>query len=313
MKKNEANTLPRIISATKKHIVRNRWLSIASTIVIALTFLIASVFIGLAVISNRTIWTFEKKAQVIIFFQNDAAEEDIFAIRDDLAKNPAVESIEYVSKEQALEIYSRDFQDDPTLVESVTSEALPPSLGLRAVDIESIPDVIRLTTDLQKNHSEIEEIMYFQDVIDSLRSISQVIRVGGAALVVALSAISVLLILITIGFNINAHKHEIEVMQLIGSTDRFIRTPFLLEGAIYGIIGSGLSISLLLLLWYTGIHLLSQGDMFVFVSQTFQDINMPYLKEFDPVFTSAVTLGEISVGGLVGYVSSLLATRKYLR
>ncbi|MDD3661520.1 MAG: permease-like cell division protein FtsX [Candidatus Dojkabacteria bacterium] len=303
----------RIVSETKKHVVRNKWLSVASTIVIALTFMIASLFIALVAISSRTISTFEKKAQIIIFFQNDTPEEEIFAIRDTLDQSPSIDSIEYISKEQALEIYKQDFQDDPTLVESVTSEALPPSLGIRATDIESVADIIRTANDLKEENENIEEIMYFKDVIDSLRSVSKVINIGGSALVVALSIVAVVLILITIGFNINAHKSEIEVMRLIGSTDSYIRIPFLLEGAMYGAIGAGVAIGLLLTLWYSGISLLSDGDMFLFVSQTFQDIDMPYLKEFDPVFVSAVSAVEIAAGAGVGFLSSLFATRKYLK
>ena len=281
--------------------------------VIALTFLIAITFMGLVIISNRTISTFEKKAQILVFFHNDTAEEDIFAIRDTFEEMDILESVEYISKEEALEIYKEDFEDDPTLVESVTADALPPSIGLRAKEIEDIPEIIEVATELKEEHSEIEDVMYFQDVIDSLRSISRVIRIGGAALVFALGTVSIVLILITIGFNINAHRHEIEVMQLVGSTDSYIRTPFLLEGAIYGTIGAGLAITMLLLLWYSGIYILQQGDMFFFVAQTFQDIDMPYLKEFDIVFTSSVALATIGVGALVGFLSSSLAIWKYLK
>ena len=302
-----------MLATTKKHILRNRWLSMASMIVISLTFMIATTFIGLLIISQRTIKTLEQKAQIIVFFLPDTAEEDILAVRDQLQDDPAIESIEYTSKEDALEDYKKDFSDDPALVESITSDALPPSLGIRAQSINDIADIVRTLDDLKKTNENIEEIMYFKDVVESLRSISQVLRIGGAALVGALSATTVLLILITIGFNINTHKHEIEVMQLVGSTDSYIRTPFLMEGAFYGIVGAALSVVTLLSIWYLGIHFLRQGDMFVFVSQTFTDIDMPYLKEFDPMFVAIMVAGEITVGAVIGYLSSLLATWRYLK
>ena len=302
-----------MLATTKKHILRNRWLSMASMIVISLTFMIATTFIGLLIISQRTIKTLEQKAQIIVFFLPDTAEEDILAVRDQLQDDPAIESIEYTSKEDALEDYKKDFSDDPALVESITSDALPPSLGIRAQSINDIADIVRTLDDLKKTNEIIEEIMYFKDVVESLRSISQVLRIGGAALVGALSATTVLLILITIGFNINTHKHEIEVMQLVGSTDSYIRTPFLMEGAFYGIVGAALSVVTLLSIWYLGFHFLRQGDMFVFVSQTFTDIDMPYLKEFDPMFVAIMVAGEITVGAVIGYLSSLLATWRYLK
>lgn len=309
----KTSSTKRILAATKKHIMRNRWLSVASVIVIALTFMIATTFTAIVIVSQRTIKTLEQKAQIIVFFVPDTAEEDILTVRDELETNPAISSIEYTTKEEALADYKESFSDDPALVESITSDALPPSLDIRATTLDDIPDIIRTLNDLKESNSNIEEIMYFEDVIDSLRSISRVIRIGGSVLVGSLFATTVLLILITIGFNINAHKHEIEVMQLVGSTDRYIRTPFLLEGAFYGTVGAGISIFLLLGLWYLGIHFLKQGDMFVFVSQTFTDIDMPYLKEFDWRFVGITVAGEVAIGIITGYLSSLLATWRYLK
>ncbi len=309
----KANTAKRMLATTKKHIMRNKWLSMASVIVIALTFLIVTTFTGLVIITQRTIASLEQKAQIIVFFLPDTPEEEILAIQEDLQKNEAIESVDYTSKEEALEAYRKDFADDPTLVESITSDALPPSLDIRATEIEMISEIIKELDELKASNENIEEIMYFKDVVESLRSISEVIRIGGAAIVIALSATTVLLILITIGFNINAHKHEIEVMQLVGSTDTYIRTPFLLEGAFYGIVGAAISITLLLGIWYTGIQLLKESDMFVFVSQTFTDIDMPYLKEADPRFIAMVIGAELAFGALLGYISSLLATWRYLK
>jgi cell division transport system permease protein len=309
----KGSSFNKIATSTKKHIVRNQWLSFASVIVFALTFLISLTFLGLVIISNRTIKTFEQKAQILLFFEPATEEDDIFAIQEKLEKTDLFEEIEYVSQEEALQIYIKDFEDDPALVESVTADALPPYLGLRANDINDIPEIIETATEIQKEHPELEDIMYFQDVIDSLRSISRVIRIGGTALVLAMTIVSILLILITIGFNINSHKHEIDVMQLVGSTDSYIRTPYLLEGTIYGTLGSGIAIGILLLLWYSGIYILKQGDMYIFVTQTFQDIDMPYLMEFDIVFASLVSLASLAVGALVGFFSSSLAIWRYLK
>lgn len=309
----KVNITKRILVTTKKHISRNRWLSLASVIVIALTFMIVTLFTGLIVISQRTISTLEQKAQIIVFFLPDTLEEEILVVQNELKNNSLIESIEYTSKEEALDVYKKDFSDDPTLVESITSDALPPSLDIRAKNIEDISEIIRVLEEMKASNENIEEIMYFKDVVESLRSISQVIRVGGAAIVIALSATTVLLILITIGFNINAHKHEIEVMQLVGSTDGYIRMPFLLEGAFYGMVGAAISIALLLSIWYLGIYALKQGDMYFFFAQTFSDIDMPYLKEFNAVFVLTIVGGEIFFGAVIGYLSSLLATWKYLK
>jgi cell division transport system permease protein len=311
--KNKKAPPKRILSATKKHIVRNKWLSVASTIVIALTFIIATSLIGLVIISSRTITAFEKKAQVMVFFKTDTAEEDINEVKSVIEETNLTESVEYISKEEALEIYKKDFEDDPELVESVTADALPPSLGIRAKSAEDIPKIIKLANNLKEENTYIDEIMYFKDVIDTLRSISKGIKIGGSVLITALSTISIVLILITIGFNINAHKHEIEVMQLVGSTDSYIKTPFLLEGAVYGFVGALISTFILLTLWYSMIYSLKNNDLFFFFSSIFKEINMPYLLNFNIGFVLGIIGIESAVGTLIGGVSSSIAIWKYLK
>lgn len=303
----------RIITATRKHIVRNKWLSIASTIVISLTFIIATSLIGLVIISGRTISAFEKKAQVMVFFETDTAEEDIREVQSVIENTNLTESVEYISKEDALEIYREDFEDDPELVESVTSDALPPSLGIRANSAEDIPEIIKVAQKLKENNEYINDIMYFKDVIDTLRGISRGMKIGGAILITALSITSIVLILITIGFNINAHKHEIEVMQLVGSTDSYIKIPFLLEGATYGFIGSAISTIILLILWYAMIYPLKNNDLFFFFASIFKEINMEYLLSINPAFIAGMLGVEILVGTLIGCMSSSIAIWKYLK
>ncbi|MFH1547406.1 MAG: permease-like cell division protein FtsX [bacterium] len=121
----------RIIRNTKKNIVRNKWMSVATILVVFLTFVIASSVVSLAVLSSKTVRSFERKAQIIIFFKTDATEEMISEVQDRVENFSLIESVEYVSQEEALEIYQQDFEDDPTLVDSITADALPPSLELR--------------------------------------------------------------------------------------------------------------------------------------------------------------------------------------
>lgn len=303
----------RIFSNTRKNIVRNKWLSIATVVVVFLTFIIASVIVAIAVLSSKTIASFEKKAQIILFFQTDTPEEEILIIMGQIEDMDTVEDVEYTSQEEALEIYKKDFEDDPTLVDSITADALPPSIGLRAKRIEDMEEVLDAVEQLQNENESIEDVMYFKDVIDTLEDISKIINIGGMAIVLALCLVTVVLILITISFNINSHKHEIETMQLIGSTNNYIRIPFLLEGAFYGFLGSALAITTIIIIWYGIIALLRDTEMFYFISQTFNDIGTPYLKDVDIVFIIKVFLAEISAGTLIGFFSSSVASWKHLK
>ncbi len=305
--------IKRIITNTKKNIVRNKWLSLATILVVYLTFIIASSIIALAIVSGKTVSAFERKAQIILFFNTQTPEEEIFSVKETLENSDLIENVEYVSQEEALEIYKRDFEDDPTLVDSITADALPPSIGLRVYKIEDMDEVLGIVDSIREEVESIEDVMYFQDVIDTLEDISQIINRGGIAIVVALSGISIILILIAISFNINSHKHEIDTMQLVGSTRSYIRIPYLLEGTFYGFAGSTLAIISMLVVWYGVIAVLRDSELFYFISQTFTEIGTPYLKDLDLGFISKIVLSEISAGTLIGFFSSSIAIWKQLK
>ncbi|MFH1547325.1 MAG: FtsX-like permease family protein, partial [bacterium] len=166
---------------------------------------------------------------------------------------------------------------------------------------------------LKEENENIEDVMYFQDVIDTLEDISNIINRGGVAVVIVLSLVSFVLILIAISFNIHSHKHEIDTMQLIGSTRSYVRVPYLLEGTFYGFLGSAIAIVSILVVWYGIIAFLQNSDMFYFISQTFNEIGTPYLKELNVGFIAIVVLVEITAGTLIGFLSSSIAIWKHLK
>lgn len=305
--------LKRILKNTKKNIVRNKWLSVATVFVVFLTFIIASSIIALAVLSKKTVTTFEKKAQIIVFFQNDTEEDVIDTVKQSIENTDLTEGIEYVSQEEALEIYRSDFEDDPTLVDSITADALPPSLNVRVSKIEDMDEVLEKINEIKDGNEAIEDVMYFQDVIDTLEDLSRIINVGGIGVVIVLSLISISLILITISFNIDSHHQEIETMKLIGSTASYIRVPFLLEGAFYGFVGSLIASTIIFIVWYGMIAIIKDSDIYYFISQTFSEIGAPYLKQIDVVFMIKVLLAEITAGTLIGFASSSLAIWRHLK
>jgi len=306
------NSLQRLVKTTKTNIVRNKWLSLSTIFVISIVFTISSFFISLAILSQRTVHFYEKKAQVIVFFKRETPEAEIFKFETLIDNRERVENIEYISKENALEIYKQDFENDPDLIETITADTLPPSLNIRAKSIEDLEVVIREINKEKETNAYIDEVFYFKDVLDSIKTISEVINYGTIILTISLSVITFSLIMVTIGFNILAHKNEIEIMHLVGSTDNFIKLPFILEGAFYGFVGATVSSSLILLPWYISIHYAIGTDFHYWISQLLNDLNLPFLKSFNIQFTLMFYGLQILIGLLFGSISSYTAVLKYL-
>jgi cell division transport system permease protein len=301
--------LKRKISKPKK----SRWFTISTIFVTAIVFTISSFFISLAIISRKAVNYYEQKAQVIIFFDKETPEEEIFAVRDKLDNPELIEEIDYISQEQALEIYKDDFADNPELISTITADALPPSLEVRAVSIDALFEVIDTVDQEKSTNVYIDDILYFKDVVDNMRTLSRIINIGGVFIIAALIIITFFLIRVTIGLNIKLHQEEIEIMHLVGGTEGFIKTPFIIEGALYGIIGGFIASSLIIIPWYIIAYYSQNADYWYWISQIINDFDLQFLLRFNLLFVLIHYLIHVGIGAILGVVSSYSAVNKYLK
>lgn len=303
----------RVFSVTKKNIKRNKWLTISTIIVASIVFTLSSIFISASILTQKVVEYYEQRAQVIVFFKKDTTEEDIIKFRDLINDKDLVEEIDYVSQEEALEIYKEDFKDNPDLISTVTADSLPASLEIRAKNIDSLLLTIENINKVKETDPNVDEVMYFKDVVDNMKTLSRIINIGSIVLISAMALVTISLIRVTIGFNIKIHQEEIEIMHLVGSSDKFIRTPFLLEGTFYGFIGGLLSALCVLIPWYVVISYTKGTDFSYWIDQLLVDINLPFLAEISITFILIFLLIHILIGSLFGFASSYSAVKKYLK
>lgn len=303
----------RILSVTKKNVKRNRWLTISTIFVSTVVFVLSSIFISASLITNKAVDFYEQKAQVIVFFQRETAEADILAFRDKMYDPERVEEIEYVSQEDALGIYKEDFADNPDLISTVTADSLPASVEIRAKDIDSLLSIIEDINVEKETDPNIDEVMYFKDVVENMRTLSKIVNISSIVLIAAMGVITVSLIRVTIGFNIKLHQDEIKIMHLVGSSDKFIRTPFLLEGTFYGFIGGLIAALAISVPWYVLVYYSGGTDFSFWINQMIVDFNMPFLVKLDPLFLLIYFGIHLGAGSILGFLSSFSSVRKYLR
>ena len=302
----------KILNTAKKNIKRNKWLSLSTIFVTTIVLAISSLFISVAIFAQKGVKYYEKRAQVIMFFKRDAPEDRILATKEKIYNADLIEEIVYVSQEEALLIYQKDFADNPDLLATVTADSLPPSLEIRAKDIDSLIEIIEVVNTEKETNAYIDDILYFKDVVDNLRTLSRIISIGSIILISTLLIITFSLIRITIGFNINAHKDEIQIMHLVGSTDKFIKLPFILEGLFYGAVGGFLTATFIIVPWYALIYYTQNTDFSFWINQLLLDFNFDFLISINITFILIYYLVHMLLGGLLGTISSLSAVRRYL-
>lgn len=281
----------------KRNIRRTPYQAVTATMVMFLTFLVLSIFLLVAIGSQKILQYYESKPQAIAFFKDGTTTNDINAIKSSLEETGKVTSLKFVSKEEALAIYKERNKDKPILLELVTANILPASLEISAYS----PTDLKPISEILKKEPVVEEVVFPEDVVQSLAKATTIIRWVGLGLVLFLIIFATLVILMVIGFKIRLRRNEIETMRLLGASNWFIRAPFLLEGIIYGIIGASFAwLTSLALLWYFA----------PFIEKNLSDLA---LYPVSWVMMAALFLIEILVAILIGGLGSFAAVRRYLR
>jgi cell division transport system permease protein len=223
-----------MIDTFSKYIRRSPYQALSAMSIMSLTFFAISVFAILTIISIRFISYFETRPQLTVFFKESATRGDISTLENDLKNTGKTSSVSYISKEEALKIYKQQNKSDPLLLDLVTADILPASIEVQAVQAEDLTSLAEVV----KGSKIVEEVVFQKDIVDTLVSWTSAIRRVGIAVVGILVVVSTLVIITIIGIKITVRREEIETMRLLGASNWFIRAPFLLEGAFYGLVGS---------------------------------------------------------------------------
>ena len=301
--------LRRVIRSGFINFKRSSFVSLSSVLVMTITLSVLTLIIFSQAILNFSLKSLEDKVDVTVFFTLDASESEMLRLKESIEELPEVASVEYVSADQALEDFkTRHANDYLTLqaLEELDRNPLSATLNIKAVETseyESISNFLGSVNALDSTQSVIiDKVNYFQNklVIDRLISITEGARRLGIALTVVLIAISLIITFNTIRLVIYIAREEIAVMRLVGAENHYIRGPFLVEGMIYGLMSSVIT----MLLFYP-MTLWVGANMTNFLGL---NLHTYYLANFFQLFIITAVFGMI-----LGAISSFLAVRAYLK
>lgn len=288
----------RFINNLTKNVRRTPYQAVAASMVMFVTFLVLSVFLLLALGSASILKFYEGKPQAIAFFKDGTTDQDVTNIENALEQTGRVTKFNYISKDQALQIYRDKNKNNPLLLELVTANILPASLEISTTS----PDDLSTISEIVKKEPVVDEVVFPADVVASLTQATRLIRAVGLMVVGFLVTFSTLIIMMIIGFKIRVKRQEIEIMKLLGASTWFIRTPYLLEGMFYGSIGAllGWGVSISLLYYFEPVLITQLGD----VSSAIFPIS--------PILMAELLGIEVLVAIIVGGFGAGVAVRRYL-
>ena len=300
--------LRRIIKGGFMNFRRNGIVSWAAVLIVTVTLSVITALILLQAVLHFSLEQIKNKVDVTIYFNVGANEDKILTLQNSLSILPEVAEISYVSSEDALKDFrERHKEDYPTIqaLDEIKDNPLGAYLNIKAKEVsqyETIANFLKSDNALALgSDSIIDKINYYQNklVIDRLNSIISGAQKLGFLITLLFVIVSIVITFNTIRLTIFISKEEIGVMRLVGASKMGVRGPFMIEGAIYGIVST---LATVILFWPITAWLGSNMTSFL-------GINMYsyYFSNFFQIFAIILLLGI-----LLGIISSFLAIRKYL-
>jgi len=287
----------RLFKLTLHHIRRSPFQSTIAFLTVFTSFFLLNSFIFLNRGLGNVLNYFETKPEITIFLKDGLDEGTIKSLEEEINAIPQVREIRKISKEKALELYKEMNKDNPLLTEMVTSSMLPASFEVSSSD----PRVLEVIAQKFTSKNEVDEVIYQKDVVKSLLSWTQIARIFGIALVVIFFVISFLVIFTLMGMKITNRKDEIKISRLLGASKFYVKRPFILEGAIYGFVGSFLGFLVSFLIIYN----LRQP-----INNFFRPISfIPNVSFMEVV----IMIMEVLVGVIIGLSAGWLGAKRYIK
>ncbi len=319
-------TIGRIIKLGLLNFWRNRWLSLAASLMIMLTLLTMGGFFILNIFVNSTAQGIKDRIDLSIYFFDTATDDQIKDIQYRLANRADVKAVKYINKDDALAIWQQRAikanvknlvtKDDNPLSRSLQIKAEPEALESIAADLTS-PANAALIRNVSYEETKI--------AIDKIIRWTGLIRQFGWLLTVFLLLISLVVVLNTIRLTIFTRRDEIEIMRLVGANNAFIRIPFSIEAILYGTAGSLLAYLLICGVmsvqgprfagYFTDLASASSVDYFRLIQPYFEGAVSQTAVGFWQSFWSLGQLGlmQLAIGIIFSVSCSMIALRRYLR
>ena len=285
-----------------KNIKRNKMFSLASVATMAACIFLFGCFFSVVVNFKYIVHKAEEGVAVTVFFDEDVTEARITQIGKLLSDRPEASKITYVSADEAWESYQKEyFGDNAQLAEGFKEDNPLADSDHYEVYLNDVAKQDSLVKYIQ-NIDGVRKVNYSSAVADTLSDVNILIGYISVAVIVILLAVAVFLISNTVTIGISVRKEEIAIMKLIGATDYFVRSPFVIEGAIIGLVGSSFP---LIVVYYLYRNVVS------FVLEKFTILSLDFVP-VSHIFSYLVPVSLI-IGLGVGLLGSISTIRKHLK
>ena len=278
---------------------RNLAVSLAAVLSITLILMLAGVNLLVGHAFSQVLDGFrDKVSEISINVSDDTPLPNVYDFQQQLAADPRVTSVKFVTKDEALTQFKSDPQNG-ILAQQIDGNPLDAKLDVHVknlVDVAAVDAKARQWSGVDPT----DPTNYQGDFINRVLQLSQWLGLAGVALLVILLIVSVVIVMNTIRTAVYHRRKEIEVMKLVGATEWFVRGPFVIEGIMTGLVAAAIALALLVIAYEP------------VVSRFKADVGFIPLS-YDPAFISSLAADLLLAGALLGALGSYIGVRRYVR
>lgn len=284
-----------------RNFFKNKKSTAASIIIMCATMFIFGIFFLIGENVNYIIGQVQSQQAMQIFINPDATAEQEAELEAKIKAITYVNTIQYVSQEQALNEMREFLGEDASIIDSYSGEGNPfkASYVITLTDLTKTEEVERQVNTFEN----VAKVTVGNETINRLIDIANGIRTATGVILILLICISIFIIANTIKLTVHARRKEISIMKYVGATNGFIRWPFMVEGIIIGILSALITVVILGFTYNIVVDNMSQNN-------TMQIIGYSFLNFSDML--SLLLIVYIVMGIGIGTIGSAISMKKYL-
>lgn len=292
-----------------RNIFRNKFYSLASLATMIVCILMFGIFTTIIINVNHVVREAEKGVAVVAYFDEGTTDEQIAQIGDYIRSRKEVDEVTFVSADEAWQEFMPIYfgTEDPEMTEDLAEDFAQDNPLANSANYQIYLNDVSKQEQFVKDLSAVEgirDVSSNNTVADTLTNFNSLLGYFSIGIVVMLFAVAIFLISNTVAVGIAVRKEEIGIMKLIGATDFFIRAPFIIEGVVIGLVGSGLPL-LFLYFMYRQVQSFI-GDKFGMLTGILSFVSP------GEIFRYLIPI-SLCIGVGIGLIGSMLTIRKHLK
>ena len=280
------------------NIFENRLVHLIGIGTMAISFLIFDAF--LLVFLNVNYWIEEqgRSLTMSIYFKGNPDKAAVESVTEELLRYPGVTINDFISKSDAMENLKRRLGDKAGVLDGLEDNPLPASLEiiLSRGKVEGFPRQLKTRLEMLE---AVDEVQYSHEWVEKIQAIMGAVKLIGIIFGGLLFLAALFIIINTIKLTIYSRHDEVEILKLVGATNRFVKAPFLIEGSIQGFLG-GLTALVILFLGY--LVAITRIDLRI----GFASLDIVFLS---PRFILLLLVMSI----IVGFLGSMISVSRFFR